>query len=597
MISIKDYFIKKLKIIIYHPNRNLWLIVLSALFLNIVFNLHLVFTYFQGALNVSGKHYLEWLFFPLDNVRYGHYLAKKLYLPIIAFILLFIWVIKRVRILQLLRENLFQVIFILSALFVSRFYTFQHWFFLDDYRFLGFKYVYVPTGDIQYVPCCGDLYTVQALMMLVMKLFGNNFYPYNLLGLIIYFFIGIFIYLICLKLQKSKQVALLLSLFFITVPTYFYATLAMVDFIGDSFTLLLFVISLYFLITKYYAHALIFTLASLEFGLSRSHIIPVPFILTAFFFATPKERKKVLAMSLLLIISILPYFPLIIGRSGGNELKLVNYLFNPEYLTYLFNMLTHVIFPFRVLGPIISLLNSLYASNYLAPFLGLITLISLIYFAVLTHIKKCYKTSKLIIIGISLILLSVVFPPIAGVRNDARIVDYTKDTILAYMPSVTTGYGLFPALGIVLILIGISLIIKNLSIFKKALIVLTIIDSLSFISADYNWYKLISYKQINISEGLNSVLSRDGKVKLILLTKKGQTVWNDILRFRDIYGPVEKMILFENQEAWEKYNKLNHPSIKQIYLFSYNDNDSEQKLINLSEAYRNGKYQDWWKIE
>lgn len=594
MTFSKDKYIKILKQIMYNPQRNLWVLVLSASLLNIVFNINLIFAYFRGGGDLT-DYYLRWLFFPLlDKIQYGYYLAKKFYLPVIAFVILLFWITKRVRIFRFLKKNLFQVIFILSALFFSRFYSFQHWFFLDDYRFLG-NYM-PPNGDLQYVRCCGDLYTTQGMIMLVWGWFRYNFHFYNLLGLVIYFFIGITIYLICLKLQKSKQIALLLSLFFVTAPTYFYATLAMVDFLGDGFTLLLFVISFYFLLSKSYAYAFIFTLASLEFGLSRSHIIPVPFILTAFLFAVPKERKKILAMSLLLIISILPYFPLIILRSGGDESKLVNYLFNLEYLTYLFNMLTHVIFPYIYLKVIISILNAIYASNYLAPMLGIITLISLIFFAFLTHIKKYYKTSKLIIIGTLLILLSVVFPPIVGVRNDSRTMDYTKNTMLAPFPSPMTGYGLFPALGLVLILTGVSLVKKSSKV-KKVLVVLIITNSLSLISSDYNWHKLTSYRQKNINRELNSILPRDGKAKMILLTKKGKDVKHDIERFNYVFRPTEQLILFESLEEWEKYKNLNPPNIERVYLFSFNDKESEQRLINLSEAYRNGKYQEWWKIE
>jgi len=195
----------------------IWIIVLSS----ILFNLGATRFELTTNLNLEDHTFYGIFLAPFSDIRYGHFIARKLFLVVIAFIVLGIWLIKQKNLLENLKKTLRYFIFIGLILALSRILTFDFWFYNDDIRFFQF-HTFAPTqenfnpqaswGPIGFHPI--------AILLLALNWFGINYALYNILGLAFYFLAGTAIFILVNKLQKDKFTSLAAAIFFLTTPTY-----------------------------------------------------------------------------------------------------------------------------------------------------------------------------------------------------------------------------------------------------------------------------------------------------------------------------------------------------------------------------------------
>ncbi len=566
----------------------IWVIVLSSIALNI-FAIFLLYpnTYPSGS--NSG-----WLLWPFRNVRYGYYLARRLFLAVIAFGILVYWLIGQKKLLKFIKENSKYLIILLLTLVVVRLFSFGNWFYLDDYRFLSDAFT--ETTNLQGIPCCGEGYPAMGIMYLVMRWFGTNFTLYNALGLAFLYLTAIVIFLISEKIQKDKTISLLASLFFVTLPTYFHMTLAMQEFTGDTFSMLLFATSVLLLLHNFIPGSLIFAAAALEFGLSRTHIIGLPLILLFWFFVfgknkITKNKRRFLITPLAFFLISVVYYPMLSGRTGAHKAPLLQFFTNPDNLLILLNMIPHITLPYLILHPLVYALDWLFYENvYISPILGIAILTFLALSAFYFFLKKRGVTWKLITVGLSIIFLSVIFPPAFGVRVINQIKHFTEYIITSREPMSSTGYGMFPALGLVLIFLAYSKVIKR-GKFKKLAIALIIINSISTIQSYRMWNIKFGTRQRTANKQLLEILPNNDKTKLILVADPTSTFQHEIRRFLMVYIPASELIIADTPEEFIEIVDENNLPLDQIHLIKFRN--ETLKATDLSDDLRKLPKNEW----
>lgn len=529
--------------------------------ISILFNSIINVLLFRGStVNTNNISLLEKIFWPLNNVRYGYWLAKRWFLPVIAISTLIPWLFEQNRLLTFIKNNKRYIFLIFVFLFVARILSFSHWFYLDDFRFLG--NFLQQTSDIQNIPCCGEGYPAQWMIYLVMRWFGTNFYLYNALGLVTYFLIGVCIFAIGNKIQNNKFVSLLSALFFVTTPTYFHATIAMVDHTGDSFSLLLFSISLFFLLNKSISRCLIFAAASLEFGLSRTHFIALPLVIAALIYKNSLGIKNIIVIIISLILISLPYYPVLAVREAG-EYNAKTFFFNVNNVLISTNAISHALIPFQILKTVGFTLTKFSSTPYLSPAIG-----SLILLFLLIAIIKSPKT---FILGGSIIVASLIFPPMFGVRTDRQISSFTRELQTLLAPSPATGYGLFPAFGLAILLVANTELLKNKYI-KQFFILLILINCLSFIYADHKWTTIHVAKDKEAITVIRSSLSSNNFPKGIILDPSANVIRRNISTAIEIYKPGKDIIITDN---------INDPTLKnrEKYYITYDGINNKVSVI------------------
>lgn len=508
------------------------ILVFLSILINSIIN---VFLFSGSTVNTDNSVLLEKIFWPFQNIRYGYWLAKRWFLPFIALSTLIPWYLEQNRGLNFIKSNKKYITLIFVFLFVARILSFTHWFYLDDFRFLG--NFLQQTSDIQNIPCCGEGYPAQWIMYLVMRWFGTNFYFYNALGLITYFLIGICIFAIGNKIQNNKFVSLLSALFFVTTPTYFHATIAMVDHTGDSFSLLLFSISLYFLLKKSISRCLIFAAAALEFGLSRTHFIALPLIFTSLIHRNNLGMKNVFIIIVSLFLISLPYYPILAVREA-NEYNASTFFLNSKNILISANAVSHALVPFQFLKVVGNMFTQFPNNEYLSPLIG-IGLITLL-------IILSLKSPKIFLVGGAIIIGSLTFPPMFGVRTDRNMTGFTKELTSSLTPLPSTGYGLFPALGLTVILIGLLRLTKNRQIFGRLLAFVIIFNTLSFIYFDQMWNEIHVNKDKAVIETITTNIPTNGVSKAMFLDPSAYVVRRNILTTLLIYRPNENIVVVDD---------------------------------------------------
>lgn len=514
----------------------------------------------ESTVNTNNITLLEKIFWPLKGVQYGYWLAKRWFLPVIAFLTLIPWLFEQNRLFSFIKNNKRYILLIFIFLFVARVLSFSHWFYLDDFRFLG--NFLQQTSDIQNIPCCGEGYPAQWMIYLVMRWFGTNFYLYNALGLVTYFLIGVSIFAIGNKIQNNKFVSLLSALFFVTTPTYFHATIAMVDHTGDSFSLLLFSISLFFLLNKSISRCLIFAAASLEFGLSRTHFIALPLVIAALIYKNSLGIKNIIVIIVSLILISLPYYPVLAVREAG-EYNAKTFFFNVNNVLISTNAISHALIPFQILKTVGFTLTKFSSTPYLSPAIG-----SLILLFLLIAIVKSPKT---FMIGGSIIVASLIFPPMFGVRTDRNVTGFTKELTSSLAPLPSTGYGLFPALGIALLLISSSHFI-NRQAFRKVLSIIILFNTVSFIYFDQMWNEIHVYKDKAIIDTIITDIPTNGVLKAMFLNPSAYVVRRNILTTLLIYRPNDNIVVVDDAKD---------PALKdrEIYFTTYDGLSNKLSVI------------------
>lgn len=566
-----------------NKGRAFWIVVLVLIFFNTSLNILLFYNQLGPFFNSFGistnrMSILHFFFWPFSEVRYGYWLAKKWFLVVLALSSLMWWMFDRGRARKFLRDNPY-VWSLFPILLITRFLSFSHWFYLDDFRFLT-TYLATPS-QIQEVPCCGEGYPAQWMMYLVMRWFEINFYLYNLLGLLTIFCVSTVIYVIGLKVQKLKVIAFLSALFFITTPTYFHTTTAMVDYTGDSFALLLFALSIYFTLSNSLSRSILFAAAALEFGLSRTYFIGLPLILAILLIKKGDLRSKLKAAALFILISV-PYYPLLSGREA-NEINAFTFFFNIKNLLISLNAVTHALVPFTLLKGVGVLFVKFSNSIYLSPVIGACLTLCLLLLPLWLFLKERATAFRLTLLASVIILVSLALPPMFGVRTDRNPSGFTKELINTPTPLPSTGYGLFPALGLVLVLLGISTTIKP-RVFRQIIIPIILFNGFTFAYADYKWYQVHAVQEGVVNLALSGLLPNNGEPKVILLAHKAGYIRRNVENFITIYRPSENIILVDTIDGLTEAQAINHISVDHIYFITYDGN--LKRVINLTDIAR-----------
>lgn len=551
---MKDVYIK----------RGIWLIVITAILLNF----YVTITLFRDGVTYDLHNILHWLFWPFDNIRYGNYLAKRFFLTGIAFAILIFQTIKNKKVTSLLHQNILFLFIMFLVLLITHIFSFGHWFYLDDYTFLAHWFTRIK--DLQIIPCCAEGYPAMGIMYLVMRWFGNNFYLYNTLSLVILYLIGIVLFMIANKIQKNRIVSLFASLFFLTLPTYFHMTMAMQEFTGDGFSLLLFVTSVYLLLSDYLPEALIFAAAALEFGLSRTYFISLPLLYISRFM----NRDK---WGILFVLISFPYIPVLGTRAFAHGVNVVSSFSRSRYFMGIGNIIPQITIPYEIIRPLFLILNwFLDKFIYLTSFMGLLIILLLGLIALISYLKRKIAASKLFILGILIIFSSALFPPLFGVRIDV-IEKSVQNIVNSPTPTQSTAYGLFPGIGLFFIFLSFSLITKK-SMFLKISLLLIIFNSLTVMKSDIVWNNDISNRQRTINNFLTKILPKDGKTKIIYIPKGGY-IKRSVTNFLSTTLPDENVLIADDVVESENLFKTYNVTPDHLFELKY-DPDSDMLVRN-----------------
>src|SRR3989338_1937891 len=470
-----------------------------------------------------------------DNIRYGDFLFQKWLLPIIAFLVFGYFLLKEKHLsTSVLKQHLLPIFLVSIFLITARFISFGHWFYHDD---LGIVSYHFYDTSLQGMSCCAPGYYSLGLMFLLIRWFGHVFEAYKAVGLFVHFLVGMIIYVLSNSLQKNKTVSLIVAIFFVTTPTNYYQTISALEFMGDSFSLLLFILAVYTLIKGYWSNSVIFAAAAMEFGLSRTHFISLPLLMVLWFFAPRVSRWKpqwIMSAGAFLILpfTYLRVFGHVTGPNG-TELE-----WNPLFVYA--SVLLSVTIPHNIIFPLFKNLRVLTSNSpYIAPFIGIL-IITILFSIFVWFIYKKKSATKILSLGLIILLVSIVFPVLRGSRITSDFLGLTNQ-FLSGVPALSTGYGIFPAFGLVLILI---IIIQNISfkIFKIALVPLIIFNTISYMKLDSNFADLYAVSERAVNKQMLQIVPDDGKAKIIYVPDRSK-FYIALMRFIEIFRAKENITI------------------------------------------------------
>lgn len=530
----------------------IWVVVIVAIFL---LNR---FTKYQASIHLP----------IVDNIRYGYFLFQKWFLVVIAFSVFGFSLFKKRKLfnLKLLKAYLLPSFYISISLLIARFGSFNHWFYHDDFGIVGYHFSHLNTSNLQGMNCCAPGYYSLGLMYLVIHWFGHIFEAYKALGLFIHFLAGVSIYALANKLQQNKTVSLLAALFFVTTTTNFYQTISALEFMGDSFSLLLFILSIYTLIAGYWSGSVIFTAAALEFGLSRTHFISLPLLLIIWLFIPKNSRWKPewILTSLAFLILPLTYlfvFPHITGPSG-NALE-----WNPIFVYA--SVLFGVTVPQTIIYPTVKYLRLLTDNSpYIVPFLGIAIIIGLILLAVWFIYKK-RPAAKTFFLGLVILFVSILIPVLRGSRITSNFQGLTTQ-YLSGVPALSTGYGIFPAFGLVLLIIGLGQVIQP-RIFKIILLSIIVFNIFSYMKLDSNFADMYAVQERAINKQMQNILPADDQTKIIFVPDRSK-LYISLLRYTEVFRAKETIIVTSEPDKFMAAMNKYKPAKDHLFYFALNEN-------------------------
>lgn len=504
----------------------------------------------------------------IDNIRYGYFLFQKWFLVVIAFCVFGFSLFKRRKLfnLKLLKTFLLPSVFIAAALLIARFGSFSHWFYHDDFGIVGYHFFFLDTPNLQGMSCCSPGYYSLGLMQLVIRWFGHVFEAYKATGLFVHFLAGVAIYALANRIQKNKTVSLLAALFFVTTTTNFYQTISALEFMGDSFSLLLFILSIYTLVSGYWSSSVIFGAAAMEFGLSRTHFISLPLLIIMWLFVPKINRWKPqwILTSLAFIILPLTYLGLVGHVTGpsGSGLE-----WNPVFVYA--SVLFGVVVPHNIIFPVVKYLRLLTGNSpYIVPFLGIAVIAGLLLLGAFIVYKKRH-VAKTFLLGLVILFVSIIMPVLRGSRITSNFEGLTTQ-YMSEVPALSTGYGLFPAFGLVLIIIAIGQIMRP-KIFKIALISIIVFNTFSYIKLDSNFAKLYANHERAINKQMESILPIDNQVKIVFVPDRSK-LYLSLLRYIEVFRAKETIIITSNPEQFmETVNKYK-PTKDHFFYLTLNEN-------------------------
>src|SRR3989344_5284533 len=95
--------------------------------------------------NLPDHPFFGILLSPFDNVRYGHLIVRKLFLVVIAFLVLgYFLKSQKINVLATIKQNFKYIVIIGLVLVLSRILTYGFWFYNDDTRFFHY-HLFAPT--------------------------------------------------------------------------------------------------------------------------------------------------------------------------------------------------------------------------------------------------------------------------------------------------------------------------------------------------------------------------------------------------------------------------------------------------------------------
>ncbi|MBI4058767.1 hypothetical protein HY404_00850 [Candidatus Microgenomates bacterium] len=559
-----------LKVAKYYPQ---WIILILALIFN--YGLRLL------LLKPDGHDYFYE--FPFArSVRYSDYLFQKWNLVLAAVLVGIIWLWKEKKIFRDIRQNIPYIIIIALVTLAVHWFSFQRWFEFDDYRVIGHHYAVTGTPKQNEMGAGNSYFYGIGMIYLVVSWFGTKFELYNGLGLTIYFLTGVVIFAIANKFQKDKFISLTTALFFITSPTYWRQTLLMLELLGDGFKLLLFSLSIYFLLSRYYSGAIIFAAAALEFGISRTHFIAWPLLLMSILFVRKnnQENWKWIIACIFFMAMSLSYIPLM-GHFSPQILDGKNWLNNWPQIMRMADMIFGITIPHGISHTLIYFLQWLFGYKYTSTLLGFLITVGLAVLTLWLFRKRKFLAAQLILTGLFIVVAAIIFPTLMGIRLLTDIHKLTwqyKDSL----PAGPTAYGAFSTFGFIFILLGISKVLRQ-KLFIKILVILILLNSFTVIKADKEWIEEVSGPQRITNEQLAKILPADGQVKIIYTPKPTQVLSRYIYNFYQLYRIKEP--IYSSTDTDEFISLINQykPNKEKIYLLTLNtDNyviyDNSDKL-------------------
>lgn len=560
-----------------------WLVVISSILLSVGGTRYAFSTNFNLADHPFYGIFLD----PFDNIRYGHYIAKKLFLVAVAFLVLGYWTATQKNIIRAIRSNIKYIVFIGLTLFLSRILTFGFWFYNDDTRLFHY-HLFAPTQpDFNVQGMWGPIGSHPfALLVLVIRWFGTNYTLYNALGLLFYFLAGIAIFALVNKLQKSKFVSFIASVFLLTTPTYFQGRLLIGEVINSPFVLLLVILSLYMVLQRFIPGALIFAAAALEYGVAKTYFIALPLTLFAVFFASLRKKILIFFVAAIFLISLV-YLPAFgqAPSSAGKTLTL-------DQLFVFGDVLMSVTLPHGLSYPLVHLLSLLLNGwIYITASLGFLIIGVIAAIAFISKLRGKTLSAKLIIIGLSIILPTTTIASFMGVRvehNVAKLVEYHNRVPT---PSGATGYGIFPALGLTLILVGLSQLIRRQT-FAKFAIFLILLDIVTSFSYDYKWLQSdYSYPQRRYDDQLQKILPKDGIDKYIYVPSKQRPLYQSVITFGSIFQGDQGIYTFDNNVDFVQKIKEDKAQKDHIY-FLITSGEPIYDIYDYSDKIRSTPYEN-----
>ena len=351
----------------------------------------------------------------------------------------------------------------------------------------------------------------------------------------------------------------------------------MIEWTGNGFSLLLVVLTVYFLISEFWPGALIFTAAVLEFGLGRTNFIPLPLILIAIFFVAKNKLWKKEFLAKLALLSSLPliYLPLFLTQNRVPHSKLNIFVLADSVLS--------VTIPHEILRPIAEFLRSLrMTSFYMVPFLGIVLVLFLLIITAWFFYKKKAVSAKFLLIGLTVVISSLVFPSIFGTqinRDISKMLEYHTNPL----PIAATIYGLMPAFGLAFIVAGFGTAMR-FTLFKKIILVLIVLNAIAFARYHFIRNKDYGFPLRTTNSQLVNLLPADGSDKFIYVPSEFDILWYGVRDFRNIYRASEKYYSVNTAGAFIKLITEHNPPSSQVYFFTIDKKTLE--IHNRSEEIR-----------
>lgn len=559
----------------------IWLLVIFSILLNLIGT-----QYELSGYNLRTHPYIGILLVPFDNVRYGHFIARKLFLVVTGFLVFAYWLKTKKGILTQIISNLKYIITIGVTLLVTRILTFGFWFYNDDTRFFSWQLAAPAQAnyDIQGMWGPISLHPI-AIFPLVIRWFGTNYVLYNALGLFLYFLAGVAIFALISKLQKSKFISLIAAIFFLTTPTYFQGRLLIGEIMNSPFVLLLVLLSIYLLLQKFIPGALIFAAAALEYGVAKTYFIALPLTLFSIFF-TDRKKNIIFFVAAIWLISLV-YKPAFAGAPAAGS---IGQVFTLDHLLVFGDVLSSVTLPYGFLYPLVRLTSQVVGDwVYLTAAIGFLTIAIFVFIGFVSYLKGRIITSKLILIGLSIVLPCAAIGSLFGVRIDRNIQKLVEYHNNSSIPMGATGYGFFPALGLMLVLVSLGYLIKP-KLFKIFAVLLILVNIISSFIFDYEWLQSsYAYPQRQYNEQLQKILPRDGVNKYVYVPSKQRPLYQGVGTFGDIFQGDQRTYLFMDPDEFVSALEKDKPKSDHVY-FLITSGKPDYHIFDYSDKLRSASY-------